>query len=270
MRTLMIATILLAGCTEFTGVLGKIGFASDLRTASGAWTPETPIAGGTEARVGAVELMGEEPSEGPLGVTGEVSGRRVTGWAEDDGVVMLTAERGHGWVHYSGAASDRFQVEFAPVADAVVVEPMAHHWGLPAEEELRLVGGSTWSFAVELRDRRGRALGYRLEDLEVSASGGASAWVEDRVLMVSADGDGVVSVSHLDRVLVTVPVVVVHVEDAVSVEPFTELHEHDLMTTWSVARDSHGRALWGVPGAGEVELSGTEEGSVSPAHGQER
>jgi len=258
MRKLMTATILLAGCTEFTGVLDKIGFASDLHTASGAWTPASPIAAGTEARVGAVALVGEEPSEGPLGVHGEVSGRRISGWAEEDGVVAFTSDRGHGWVHYSGTASDRFPIEFAPVAEVVVIEPWAHRWDLPSEEELRLVRGSTWGFALELQDRRGRALGYRFEDLDVQASGGTSAWMDEGQLMVSGDGDGEVSVSHLDRPLATIPVVTVPLEDAVDVDVFEETDDDGLTISWSVARDTAGRPVWGVPGVGEIRLSVAE------------
>jgi hypothetical protein len=183
----------LVGCYDFQGDAGRLGFSSNLKGDGWlAWTPDMPIAAGSTVHVVAAELINPPPGtktdELPA-VHGRVDGPVTLGRGEVDQEVVFTGMgRGAVTVTYTGVVDDSFSARFAPVAGATLsAEPSLADRHL-AKAAFALAPGSTTALFPSLTDRRGRVLGYDPDALTVVADGPISAWIDQGMVDLSADG----------------------------------------------------------------------------------
>lgn len=192
------AALLLAGCHDFTGALGRLGFVSNLRLSHAApWTPDHPVAAGVFAEIMASErLTGSADPDQPPEVQGAAGGGLIAAMPSIDGAqVAFTGDDGDtGVVRFWGEVDDHFRVRFARAEEAVLIHPMDAYFGMPPADRVALVAGEDVVVDVALLGADGGALGWPRDDLHVVGQGGVSAWMEGEALHLVADADGSVHV----------------------------------------------------------------------------
>ncbi|MEN0060561.1 MAG: hypothetical protein AAGA48_00350 [Myxococcota bacterium] len=213
MRTFVLAaTVALAGCYDFVGERGKVGFGTDLYVPGGmTWTPRTPIASGSV--VGVVALCAVDSAtgdcEGEQDMTGELMARgidvgrkRLPEWQES--VFAIRGQDGdRGVVRYEDEdRHDRFRVQFSePVAASVVPE---HSEQDPAQAWAVLSERAT-QFEVWLTNSKGEGLAFPVDQLWVDTDTDWTVeWEEGRLSVVpnGEDGEvGIVRIGFDDRML---------------------------------------------------------------------
>ena len=181
----MTTLLLLLGCYDFAGDEDRIGFVSDLQTRSGVkWTPEHAIAGGSNPTFYAVAEVGAEDDEELPEVWGFVD--ELPFEAEEPYVLRVEGpQRGTDEVVFEGELVDHFELRFRPAREVVLTDLVGEEL-----DQVALVASSEVVLGVEVRDRWSRPLGYRLEDLELEADGGVSAWIEEGHLFLVAQEPG--------------------------------------------------------------------------------
>lgn len=281
-RTFTLTALLLVGCHDFTGELGRIGFLSNLRiSGEEAWTPASPIAAGAFAEVAASErLTGTEDEDRPLAVEGYVgAGLTAAMPALEEAHVAFTGAHGdNGTVRFWGEVDDHFAVRFAQAEQAVLVHPKDHHFGVEPAQGVALVTGEDVVIEVALLGAGGEALGWPRDELQVVGQGGVSAWLEGDALHLVADADGSVFVSVDGVGEWSVPVEAVSAEDIaeVTIEQIRPGPEVAAMAvSWRDAdtrvfgaavswpgTDQSGDVTDYVPDAGEVWVAGAVRGHI--------
>lgn len=221
-----VALFACTACRDFEGDLGRLGFLSNLQVdAKTKWTPDHPIAAGTRAIFAASEVIGQD-DETP-DVIGRVDGPLV-GEALPDAHLAVSG-RGRGVVWFEGETSDRFEVEFVPAVGASLADP-AEALGIAAAD-FALVPGAEVTLSPSLYDRRGRQLGYDSEDIDVGATGPVSAWLQEGVVHVVADGeagdDGTIAVLHRGKRLRREPITIASPDEIAALEIVTATHVVD-------------------------------------------
>ena len=179
----IMALLPLAGCVDFMGEFGRIGFATNARMGDNtSWKPEFGVVEGTALVVGPVALAGEK-DERPVDVLPHAS-RGLDVAANPDGGWVVTGTRGR--VEWDGEARDRFSVRFAePVGvDVNVLGLVAHDFAIPV--------GARCPLQAVFREESGAPLGYSPDDLEFAIDGVFS--VADGWLSAVAVGDGELNV----------------------------------------------------------------------------
>lgn len=253
MRPLSVLLALLSlstACYDFKGDLGRVGFSSNLRLSSGAWTPAHRIASGATAAFAPSEDLAN-PDAKLDDLVASVSGHTLTTWV-DEGTTFVSSDRGRGVVAWHGRLSDRFKVDFEDPARAALPDPLAVMLKVEDApgERLALITGVPWTGTLRLADRRGRELGWNPDQVELQATGGVSAWVEEGSMMVTADGDGEIAIAWMGQPVATVPVRAADAGEVVEIEVFTKVmpEEDGTETTAALAvpRLADGTPVWGV------------------------
>ena len=194
-RLAPLALLLLAGCHDFEGDRGVLGFSTNVvaHAVHGGWSPDVPVAAGTTAVFvpsRRLHVSVEEDSElGEIAVTGRVSGLDEV-WS-DGAELGVTGEAGDdGVIRYRGELRDHFSLSFAPVDRIELAEPAIHLAPMvPRPDELLMLEGAEVDLTVAAFDADGQPLGFATTDLVVS---GAKA--TDAGLRVTADADHEVTV----------------------------------------------------------------------------
>ncbi len=190
MKHTLILTLALAGCHDFEGELGALGFVSNLITRPGQpWTPQAAIAAGTPLEVAASALLTHDSDEAPR-VEAAISGDLIA-LDPTDGDLALTGEAGdHGRLLFWGDATDRFSVRFAEPAAAVLYASDES-----AQTDIRILSDAVVTLSPEIQDAWGRPLGFSPAQLEVSGcpaevgeGGGIRLHAADCLLDIALDG----------------------------------------------------------------------------------
>jgi hypothetical protein len=242
---ILLLPLTLVGCYDFEGALGTIGFDSDLVLAPNhEWTPDQPIASGTTATFRAMGMLDVDDQ---IAVEARVEGRRLEVVAQSENAITVAGARNAaGEVWFEGTATDWFAIAFSPIHSARLMDASTLENDRIDGAGVAVLAGSTHTLLPLLVDRHGRTLGWRADDLEITADGGISAWAEDGSVVVAADthpGDsGYVHLSYLGHHIDTVPITVASLEDV------TELTLHTTSTpTFSCDEDGdHCGFLGGV------------------------
>lgn len=242
---LLVPILALLGCYEFEGERGRIGFVSNLRLNNRhAWTPDSPIAAGSFVAVFAQERLNSD-SEEPPAVQGAPSGALIPMTAEREGTVEFTGEDGDaGTLRFWGEVDDHFHARFTRAAAASIAHPWEPLDGLPSRGELVVVPGETIILSTLLLSAQDELLGWPVQRLQVSGAGGVSAWTEEGMLHLIADGEG--------AVLLDVPgigrwAVPVYTAEASAVESVTFSVDRDGEFILAACWLPDGSRLYGVP-----------------------
>lgn len=171
-RSFLLSTFLLAGCYEFEGELGQLGFVSSLtvRPAHQGWTPDHPIAAQMPVEVAATERIGHESEEAPQ-VQAALDGDLID-LDPTEGHIAFTGEAGDvGRVLFWGEASDRFSVRFHTPTGMALYEPLT---STAVEGVLHVLDGATATLAPEVHDAWGQPMGWSAGLLEAEGCGARS------------------------------------------------------------------------------------------------
>ncbi|MEZ4316643.1 MAG: hypothetical protein R3F61_04045 [Myxococcota bacterium] len=170
-RTLLVLVpmglLALTACYDFQGDRARLGFRSDATVdGSRAWTPEHPLAEGARPQLEVSEVLATESE--PRGPSRFEGSRSVALEPADGGTVFLSGS-GRGWV---GAEADEvrddFSVRWVKAEGGTFLDPIAEVAGNPsALDGLVVVEGGRLPVQYVLHDKRGHALGWVLDQLEV-------------------------------------------------------------------------------------------------------
>ena len=211
--------LLLAGCHDFEGELGQLGFSSSLITRPGQpWTPAQPIVAETMVEVAAVTSLVHDTDEPPA-VEASVSEHLIT-LDPETGHVAFTGEAGDaGRVQFWGEATDRFSVRFSEPR-AAVLYPLASD---AAIDTLLIQDGGSAALAAEIHDAWGTPQGYAPELLMVTGCG--SRLDSSGILILSPDTDCTLEVSLDSLPLLSTAVTVLPTADIDQLELTAEHSE---------------------------------------------
>ncbi len=193
-RGTIAAAVLLAGCVEFVGERGLLGFSSNL-VVDGveSWTPEHGITDHAIAWFYASKRMDIE--DDGLAKDPDVQGSAVGVQVLDgDTGLTLTGASERGRVLFSGEVEDVFRVAFREPTGAVLFDPVLRGAGVRQAaypEAFGVVGELT--VAPGLQDRRGRSLGYDPTVVSIRSDQASSWHDEDGFHIELTEGDDALS-----------------------------------------------------------------------------
>ncbi|GEM_PF-4202956 len=215
MSRLFLPIVLLSGCYEFEGDRGVLGFVSNLVDPShpDGWSPEVPIAAGTDATFLPVKRLGlsdeEEEALGPIQVTGSARGLDER-WTDGPELTVTGSHGQDGVVRYRGELRDHFSVAFTEVEELVVGEPLVMLAdSMVKPDELWMLEGASIDLVAAAYGADG-AVGFAVSDLLVEG-----AEPTESGLRVLADHDRVVRLELMGAVR-ELPVHVLQPEDLVA------------------------------------------------------
>lgn len=205
-HTLLIAALALAGCHDFVGDLGQLGFESNLELGGEAWTPEASIAVGSEVEVRATRRMAEDASpEDELELEAQATGLQVVHTSSNH-IAFDQGASDTGTVRFTGDVEDHFSVHFAEIAttrlvfaEQALVPALAADWDLT---EFDLLDGTSVTLTAHLESREGHLLGWNPDQLVVETTGPLTARVDESgaiLLAVSGTGNATLDISYADR-----------------------------------------------------------------------
>ncbi|MEQ1565851.1 MAG: hypothetical protein ABMA64_09460 [Myxococcota bacterium] len=215
-RTLLLASLGAAGCFDFVGDRGRIGFATNLVVDGQPWDARSPVADHTVAQFLAVERIEDQRSDG---LTFESHARGLDQVEQSGGSIAVTGAHQRGLVWFTGDAEDQFSVAFT----APETVQWRHAFGGEVGD-VWIRAGATVPLAAAVRDRRGRPVAYahteQSSDLTVEADGDGVVWADAPSFAVNAGDTGPMTlrVSLLGRPLPAAAVTVVPDSAVVSVE----------------------------------------------------
>lgn len=254
-----------AGCVEFIGDKGNIGFRSNLAAAGDHWTPEFAIANGTIAIFEAEKLLRTTPSstEDSLSVFGRAK-RGLQEVYSEENKLAVTGNDSRGVVHFSGDASDKFAVRFTQPTSLSFHDPttatIEDPWVFP--DTFGIAEGSTLDVTATLHDINGETLGYHLDDLTLTEGAIVQPKPEENStfsLFGHGSSSQVIESAHLDHPLTGPLVHTVDPQDVVSIEIDTFItdfgsHEHILFVR-VVGQTHEGLTVYGLDS--DISWSGT-------------
>jgi hypothetical protein len=184
----------------------------------------------------------ESDSDRPLDVQAASGSGLIAAMPELEAHVAFTGEHGaQGTVRFWGERDDHFSVRFATAEQAQLSHHLDSHYSVDEDYDLAFVPGEEIVTDISLRSAEGEALGFSESSLQVIGQGAVSAWLEEGLLHLVADGEGSVFISH-DSGSWSVPI---HVADPDEVTSVTLFHRDG--TVLAVCLLDDGTRLLGAP-----------------------
>ena len=215
------AVLLVAGCHEFEGELGQLGFISNLIIQPGQdWTPDNAIATETSVTVFASAFLTRESDQAPQ-VEASLSSSLIE-LDSEEGHIAFTGDAGdNGRVMFWGEATDRFSVRFHDPAEMVLYVPGRDEPTL----EMVVMKGAEVLLHPEIVDAWDEPLGWSPALLEVD--GCQASRSDSGVLLLKASAPCTITADLDGLPLLEQPVAVVSEADVVSLTLTAEIIEDD-------------------------------------------